>query len=140
MMATNSHNISHNHANSINNALANLNAERKPIQLDNKPNEFIQNFDKLPPINNNNNNNNNNNLNDTLDDTINRSELVSALSSDSKNPDTKKIFKWRFWWEKNDSNIRIPIFESPSKLFENTPSRIGSLDLINHKPGKFVEN
>lgn len=88
--------------------------QRRPIQLSDSA-EFISNsdnrFDKLPPINSNNN-------------------------SDSKSVDTKKIFKWRFWWEKNDSNIRIPIFESPGKLFENTSSKISSLEFINHKPGE----
>lgn len=90
--------------------------QRRPIQLSDS-NDYMSNsedhFDKLPPINSNNNEN----------------------DSKSVGVDTKKIFKWRFWWEKNDSNIRIPIFDSPSKLFENTPSKVSSLDFINHKPG-----
>ena len=38
-------------------------------------------------------------------------------------------------WEKNDSNLRIPIFDSPGKVFENVPPKVSSMDFVNHKPG-----
>ncbi len=98
--------------------------QRKPIQLIESSTEFITKaVDKLPPISKSTFNVNTNN---------------NSQNPELKTSDTKKVFKWRFWWEKNESNLRIPIFESPSKLFENIGPKVSSLDLIHHKPGKFI--
>lgn len=65
---------------------------------------------------------------------IKNKRTVSNLSSDSTQ---KKILRWHLWWDGSQSNLRVPSFPLPNR---NVPSRIYSLENINHKPGKFFFN
>lgn len=58
---------------------------------------------------------------------IQRNKSITSLSSN----ESKKITLRRFWWDKSDSNLRLPLFQSPRK---DVSSKIGSLEKINHKP------
>ncbi|CAF0712416.1 unnamed protein product [Brachionus calyciflorus] len=62
-------------------------------------------------------------------DTTERREETS-LSQESTR--SKKIVKWHMWWDKSNSQVRVPTYALPPK---EVPSKIGSLEKINHKPG-----
>ena len=44
---------------------------------------------------------------------------------------SKRILRWHLWWDKTNSELRIPTFEKPRK---DVDSKIGSLQNITHKP------
>lgn len=58
----------------------------------------------------------------------------SVNSQESYNSNAKKILKWNLWWEKPESNIRVPFSYIP-EYKKKVGAKVGSLDKINHRPG-----
>ena len=70
--------------------------------------------------------------NSKSDDIAKRKNVVTANSNESNA--SKKIVRWHLWWDKTNSNIRVPSYNLPSK---NVPSKIGSLENLDYKPGEY---
>lgn len=114
---------SKNQSNNINNSI--------PVGSDNnyprKPISFNSSFDKLPSIDTNQFNRGESLAKD-------RSELASDSFNSQENMGQKKVVKWNFWWDKPESNIRVPFSYIPEYKKKVNP-KIGSFDKIHHKPG-----
>jgi hypothetical protein len=91
-----------------------LRSQRKPI--------------KLEPLDQR----NGNNANETKENSRKKRGNTSKSSSSEASSDSKKIIRWKLWWEKSDSPIRVPVYELPSR--EVAP-KVGSMEFFHHKPG-----
>jgi hypothetical protein len=56
----------------------------------------------------------------------------NQTSASNMSENSKKILRWHLWWNKQNSDMRIPLYEKPNK---NVDSRIGSLQNVTYRPG-----
>lgn len=62
----------------------------------------------------------------------NPKNIREETSYSQESTGSKKIIKWSVWWDKPESNLRVPSYPLPPK---DVPSKIGSLEKVSHKPG-----
>lgn len=112
-------NFYNNSNNSFNNQSFNERQSRKPISTNPTDAPPKSNTPKLPVI-----------------DSSNRERFDFQDSSENYGYETgtKKIVKWNFWWDKPESNIRVPFSYIP-EYKKKINSKIGSFEKIKHKPG-----
>jgi hypothetical protein len=98
----------------------------------------------------NNNNNNNTNGNGSYHSIVNGGDRLPPLqplnppglghranpynqtSTSQMSDNSKKILRWHLWWNKQNSELRIPLYTPPNK---NVDPKVGSLQNITHRPG-----
>ena len=127
--------LEQNNANSFNEfdfANSNQSFQYNSKQLPYRPQRKPVKLEPLDPRNSNNNNNNN----ETKENNRKKRGNTSKSSSSEASTDSKKIIRWRLWWEKSNSPIRVPVYELPSR---DVAPKVGSMEYLHHKPGIFSQ-
>jgi hypothetical protein len=90
---------------------------------------------RLPNIQNGNSNSNGYNNNTSSDYNGQRlpqlKDRRDPNNQTSMSENSKRILRWHLWWDKTNSDLRIPTFSKPNK---NVDPKIGSLQNVTYKP------
>ena len=92
---------------------------------------------RLPNINNNSSNMPSNQSG--TENSFGQQKLPQLQLQDDRNANNqtnegkKRIIRWNLWWDKSNSELKIPTYSKPSK---SVNPKINSLQNVTHKPSK----
>ncbi len=103
-------------ASSRNNSLANSTANVNHANSSERERVTNSNGERLPPLRN----------------LGSRTNPYNQTTASNLSENSKKILRWHLWWDKQNSDLRVPVYDKPNK---NVDARIGSLQNVTYRPG-----